>query len=285
MCHTLHMCMRHAFHLCSDNMENCLEVGTGWPLEKEERQVNNVRNLLAQLNSVYEVGQLWEHKHTQRAYHAVLFARPDVKYTCKFPAQMLADIRVRPCSHTAAPGGVSHALTRRSAHVCAQLPQRLPGLRHACGAVALSGGAVLSMHGVQRRMAADERACVQPNTVYTPDWADFKGINDRFAMMAPDAAGVWFRRKYFTLHECLRQPIHAEQFAGYFLNATGIAHSVVPQFGFVRVRSNGEPAILDKDWPKLCNATLPEFEALERELDEDRELREEREREREGAVA
>lgn len=58
-------------------------------------QVSNVRNLLAQLNSVLQVGKLWERKHSERKYSAVLFARPDVNFTCPFPADMLENLQVR----------------------------------------------------------------------------------------------------------------------------------------------------------------------------------------------
>jgi hypothetical protein len=57
-------------------------------------QAANVRNLFAQLNSIYEVGSLWEEYQATRKYHAVIFARPDVEYVCEFPAQMLKSLQV-----------------------------------------------------------------------------------------------------------------------------------------------------------------------------------------------
>ena len=50
--------------------------------------------MLAQLNSVHEVGKLWEKHHAERQYTAVLFARPDVKFACPFPASIIHNIQV-----------------------------------------------------------------------------------------------------------------------------------------------------------------------------------------------
>lgn len=58
-------------------------------------QVSNVRNLLAQLNSVFEVGKLWETHYSTRRYSAVLFARPDTQFSCPFPAHLLEELQVR----------------------------------------------------------------------------------------------------------------------------------------------------------------------------------------------
>lgn len=75
-------------------MQKCLEKGTGWPREPREMQASNVRNLLSQLNSIYEVGKLWEAHYAERRYEAIIFARPDVKFTCPFPATLLDRMQV-----------------------------------------------------------------------------------------------------------------------------------------------------------------------------------------------
>eukprot|EP00892_Ulva_mutabilis_P012524 jgi/Ulvmu1/9644/UM054_0076.1 len=165
-------------------MGKCFERGTGWPHEPEAMQHSNVRNLLAQLNSVYEAGRLWEAHYADRLYKAVIFARPDVKFTCPFPATLLDNL--------------------------------------------------------------------QEDSIYAPDFALWDGINDRFALLAPAAATVWKRRRFFNLHECRNRPIHAEMFASAFANATGLTYRPIQRFGFVRVRGNGVAAELDVDYPKLC---------------------------------
>lgn len=98
---------------------------------------------------------------------------------------------------------------------------------------------------------------MQEETIYAPDFALWEGINDRFALLAPQAATVWKRRAFFTLHQCQIRPIHAEIFAEAFATATGLAHREIHRFGFVRVRSNGEPAKLDMEYgyPELCADT------------------------------
>lgn len=80
-------------------MRRCLQRGTGWPREPLEMQVSNVRNLLAQLNSVYEAGKLWEKHYIERKYSAVMFARPDVQFSCPFPAHLLQVLQVSRTHH------------------------------------------------------------------------------------------------------------------------------------------------------------------------------------------
>lgn len=93
---------------------------------------------------------------------------------------------------------------------------------------------------------------MQEDSVYAPDFALWEGINDRFALLKPAAATVWKRRRFFNLHECRNRPIHAEIFAKNFVNATGLMYRPIKRFGFMRVRGNGVPALLDADYPKLC---------------------------------
>lgn len=99
---------------------------------------------------------------------------------------------------------------------------------------------------------------MQPDTVYAPDFALWRGINDRFHMLAPDAATVWKRRRFFATHMCRHVPIHSEIYTHAFANATGLAYAPIPEFGFVRVRSTGEEADMDAEFPGLCGAPVRE---------------------------
>lgn len=100
---------------------------------------------------------------------------------------------------------------------------------------------------------------MQQDTVYAPDFALWRGINDRFHMLAPDAATVWKRRRFFATHMCRHVPIHSEIYTHAFANATGLAYSPIPEFGFVRVRSTGDEADLDAEFPGLCGAPVREI--------------------------
>lgn len=93
---------------------------------------------------------------------------------------------------------------------------------------------------------------VQDDTVYAPDFALWRGINDRFALLRPAAAAVWKRRVFFSLHACRFRPIHAEIFASDFAAATGLSYLPIKRFGFVRMRSTGVVAALDETYPDLC---------------------------------
>lgn len=84
---------------CREKISRCVHHGTGWRHDEEWIQRSNVRNMLAQLNSVYEVGKLWEKHHPTRQYTAVLFARPDVRFACPFPTSILDNIQVRTPRH------------------------------------------------------------------------------------------------------------------------------------------------------------------------------------------
>lgn len=87
--------MRNSIFPCRNRISSCVRHGTGWALEDEFIQRSNVQNMLAQLNSVYEVGRLWERHHAERQYSAVIYARPDVNFTCPFPAVMIDNIKVK----------------------------------------------------------------------------------------------------------------------------------------------------------------------------------------------
>lgn len=97
---------------------------------------------------------------------------------------------------------------------------------------------------------------MQEDTVYAPSFARWRGINDRFHMLAPDAATVWKRRRFFATHMCKHSPIHSEVYTHAFANATGLQYEPIDRFGFVRIRSTGEEADLDVDFPALCGADV-----------------------------
>lgn len=92
--------------------------------------------------------------------------------------------------------------------------------------------------------------------MYAPAFARWRGINDRFHMLAPDAAAVWKRRRFFAMHMCRHVPIHSEIYTHAFANATGLAYAPIHRFGFVRVRSTGEEADMDAEFPGLCGAEV-----------------------------
>lgn len=94
--------------------------------------------------------------------------------------------------------------------------------------------------------------------MYTPNFAHWRGINDRFHMLAPKAAMVWKRRRFFAAHMCKHFPIHSEVYTHAFANATGLAYSPIEDFGFVRIRSTGEVAEMDAEFPALCGAPVDE---------------------------
>lgn len=75
-----------------DRIERCTATGNGWPTGKN---FQTTYNLLCQLNSVYEVSRLWQKQHALTPYHAVIYARPDVIYNCRFPVHFLDHIQVR----------------------------------------------------------------------------------------------------------------------------------------------------------------------------------------------
>lgn len=63
----------------------------------EEIQHSNLKNLLCQLNSFREVGQLWQDhfEEHREEYAAVAFVRPDVMYQSPFPVHLIPELKVR----------------------------------------------------------------------------------------------------------------------------------------------------------------------------------------------
>lgn len=45
-----------------------------------------------------------------------------------------------------------------------------------------------------------------------PDWAHYKGMNDRFAALGPLSAAIWKERLMFTMQKCREKPLHSEAF-------------------------------------------------------------------------
>ena len=83
--------------LCSSDMHSCLKTGTGWTAAAPKTQEKNVKNLLCQLNSLKEVGQLWQTQFDtgSEEYAAVAFMRPDVLYRDPFPVHVIERLKVR----------------------------------------------------------------------------------------------------------------------------------------------------------------------------------------------
>lgn len=57
---------------------------------------------------------------------------------------------------------------------------------------------------------------MQENEVYVPNWANHMGMNDRFALLHPQSAGLWKGRLDHTLKHCVEEPIHSETFVRHF---------------------------------------------------------------------
>jgi hypothetical protein len=79
----------------------CLEHGTGWVAAPQSAQKKNLRNLLCQLNSLKEVGDLWQAHWMSHPdeYAAVAYVRPDVLYRDPFPVKVIETLQAR-CTHS-----------------------------------------------------------------------------------------------------------------------------------------------------------------------------------------
>ena len=84
-------------NVCSAEMHGCLATGTGWSAAAPQTQEKNVKNLLCQLNSLKEVGELWQAQFNAHSdeYAAVAFMRPDVLYRDPFPVHLIDRLKVR----------------------------------------------------------------------------------------------------------------------------------------------------------------------------------------------
>ena len=78
---------------------------------------------------------------------------------------------------------------------------------------------------------SDTMAALQEGEVYVPGWGENKGMNDRFALLHPEAALQWRARLRHTLQHCRKEPIHSETFALRFADANDLV--VRPFFGAV----------------------------------------------------
>lgn len=89
-------------------------------------QQRNMRNLLCQLNSLQEVGDLWlRHAAAHRLqYRSVIFLRPDVLYTDPLPVAAMTNITVCPSRLSCSP----HRL-----HITVLKCQRVFVARRRCG--------------------------------------------------------------------------------------------------------------------------------------------------------
>eukprot|EP00892_Ulva_mutabilis_P003127 jgi/Ulvmu1/12815/UM097_0044.1 len=72
----------------------CWGKGTGWVKAPKVVQQRNTQNLLCQLNSLQEVGDLWlRHSAVHRLrHHAVIYLRPDVLYTDPLPVEAITNM-------------------------------------------------------------------------------------------------------------------------------------------------------------------------------------------------
>lgn len=100
------------------------------------------------------------------------------------------------------------------------------------------------------------KAKVQPNTCLTPWFSRWGGVNDRFAVMPPDVADVYFRafEARFTLWDNFC-PLHTESMIGRNLDNNGVLlpHSLAAYFMIVRKDGNAIlPNMNDQDFGDYC---------------------------------
>lgn len=82
-------------------IEGCRRSGRpldpGWSIAQDP-DGQNLTNFFCQLGSISRVARLWQREHTVKRYKAVIYARPDVLYTCPFPVEKIHYIQVpTPC--------------------------------------------------------------------------------------------------------------------------------------------------------------------------------------------
>lgn len=85
---------------CRRDIAACLAKGTGWVNWPLSNQTENTQNMVCQLKSVEEVGNLWAAHYATHAseYAAVAFVRPDVQFDVPFPTQVIPRLQVRTLS-------------------------------------------------------------------------------------------------------------------------------------------------------------------------------------------
>ena len=87
-------------------------------------------------------------------------------------------------------------------------------------------------------------ACSNNNTIYTPSWSTFKGLNDRMALGDYNSMKVYANRINYVNNylEITNKPLHAERFLKYVLDKHNLKNKEFKMVG-KRIRSNG---IVDK---------------------------------------
>jgi hypothetical protein len=87
-------------------------------------------------------------------------------------------------------------------------------------------------------------ACSNDNTIYTPSWSTFKGLNDRMALGDYNSMKIYANRIDYVNNylEITKKPLHAERFLKYVLDKNNLKNKEFKMVG-KRIRSNG---IVDK---------------------------------------
>eukprot|EP00892_Ulva_mutabilis_P003126 jgi/Ulvmu1/12814/UM097_0043.1 len=81
---------------------------------------------------------------------------------------------------------------------------------------------------------------IKEGTVSVPDWAHYKGMNDRFAALGPLSAAIWKERLMFTMQKCREKPLHSEAFTFDFAMENNLQVNLLENFEFFRIRSTGD---------------------------------------------
>lgn len=199
-----------------EELDKCKQAGHGW---EGDQKFESLSNHLNQLRSLSEVAYLWRGAHAERNYTAVIYARPDVLFNCPFPVEHLLNIKVtlfyNPVLYLSS--SLGYVAPNRSFHVITVSPR------------------------------------VQPNTMYVPNNSHYKGVNDRFAMAAPDVARRLGNRLFYTLALCTSFPVNSELYLKKLIHYLRFALVKMDHFEFFRIRASGTIAAADLITMRGCN--------------------------------
>lgn len=94
-----------------------------------------------------------------------------------------------------------------------------------------------------------------PGTCLSPWWGKFGGINDRFAIMGPEAAAAYFNM-YDRINDFLAAgcPFHPESLVAAVLREANIVSHTTLLAHFSTLRSNG-----DQRWPEIAAEDIAEL--------------------------
>lgn len=93
---------------------------------------------------------------------------------------------------------------------------------------------------------------IQTGNIYIPSWGKWGGLNDRFALGAPDVMEAYGHRYNMVDEYVVNRPLHAESFVKAILTNKGWSINFLPCFAFSRVRANG----VMWDMPQMNGCTV-----------------------------